>query len=93
MGSQTSYLWPNYKGIKSTASAAVSMAASAWLPITGTIEITAPVIRIGTVTTLVKKQPDNNDDITNTINILSIYVFQLRPQFKCLLIAESSTHD
>lgn len=46
-------------------SATVSMLSSMGLPITGTTEITAPLTRMGTVTTFVRKQPERSADIVN----------------------------
>ena len=47
------------KGNASTVSAAPSIASCAGLPTTGTIDVTAPAARMGTVTSFVKTHPDS----------------------------------
>src|SRR5262245_50242895 len=57
-------------GSVSTASAALSIASEAEFPTTGTTETTAPLTRIGTVATLVKKHPDSPNNSSRSMSHL-----------------------
>src|SRR5712691_5267982 len=61
-------------GSVSTASAALSIASWAGFPTTGTMDVTAPPTRIGTVTTLVKRHPDSPNNSNKSVSHLILYI-------------------
>ena len=68
----------HHNGSVSTASAALSIASWAGFPTTGTMDVTAPPTRIGTVATLVKRHPDSPNNSSRSVSHLIIHHNLLR---------------